>query len=132
MHFSSLAINILGSSASRFIVSNYSKLPKPQALKFNGIDMAINGLVSYLFDTFKKKHPTYSCLPFIPGNTELLMLIFASRFISLLATSIIADETGCKIGTNTAIILNIAACIIGLIGEAIFNDYWIKNDLVLT
>lgn len=122
MNLLSLPINAAASSATRYIISQHAGLPKNQALVFNGVDMAVSGLVSYLFATFKTA----------PNVDDDLFKLFASRVISLISTIIITNQTMGEIDLGIAFALNAVAGTVGLIALVIQWTYGKEAPLIMT
>lgn len=119
-------INVASSLATRFIISNYDRLPKNQALVFNGVDMTVNAVTSYLFSKFRDR-----IIPTPPSDAEFIIGLFVSRAISVISAIIITSQTVGHMHIGTAIRLNVTACAIGLIWRLVEDKQCGDVELVL-
>lgn len=114
----SLAINVLVSSGTRTLISNYMKIPKNQALVFNGIDVLVNGVSSYFLG---KKY--------LDSETDVdpskeILSILASRTISVITASLVTAYAVGSFHPGAALMLNATAGIFGIAAYYLQNTFF--------
>lgn len=103
----SFSINLITSLATRSLISKYADLTSSQILIFNGVDMTVNAVSSYLFNKDLKSTDALD-LP-IAGK------LIASRAISATSGMIITYYIVGGIPLGTAVALNYISVMAGLI-----------------
>lgn len=103
----SFSSNAISSLAIRSLISKYAGLNIGQTLVFNGVDMAVNAVSSYLFNKYFTSEFESEFAPVVK--------IIASRAIAVSSGIMITSLTMGNIPLGTAVALNYVSVIAGLI-----------------
>lgn len=120
----SFAINVAISSGTRSLISNYMRIPKNQALVFNGVDMLASGISCYLYDHHNKTSQE--------EDATTIYKIIRARFISVISSYLITSYAIGTIHPGTALMLNVAALILGVVFKSFEGNLYLANALIIT